>query len=341
MTRTLRIPALALTVALAALPAILYADVKTEEKSLVTFGGTLGRVINFFGGKATKEGIVSTVAVSGDRKMSGNDTRGQIIDLKEEKIYDLDMRKKTYTVTTFEELRRKMAEMEAKARENAAKQSAKQPQEDQPPQSQGKQYDVDFDVKDTGQTKTINGFDTRETIVTVTVREKGKKLEDSGGTVMTVDNWVTRSQPALKEIRDFEVRAAQKLAGPAVQVDAQQLATALAMMPGLKEAFGRYNQASLDGTVIQTSTTIDGVKSAEQLKQEQAAGAQSSNDQPAPTSVGNVLGGFMRRRAAANPDKNASSSRSTFMTITNEVLKISTSVTASDVAIPAEFKLSQ
>jgi hypothetical protein len=340
MTRTLRTPALALTVALAALPAILHADVKTEEKSLVTFAGTLGRVINLFGGKAAKEGIVSTVAVSGDRKMTGNDTRGQIIDLKEEKIYDLDMRKKTYTVTTFEELRRKMADMEAKARENAAKQSPNQPKEEQPTQGQGKQYDVDYDVKDTGQTKTINGFDCRETIVTVTVREKGKKVEDSGGTVMTVDNWLTRSQPALKEIRDFDVRYYQKLAGPSVQIDAQQLATAMAMMPGLKEAFGRYNQASLDGTVVQTTTTIDGVKSAEQLKQEQS-GAQSSNDQPSPTSVGSVIGGFMRRKVAPSPDKNASSSRSTFMTITNEVLKISTTVAASDVAIPAEFKLNK
>ena len=33
---------------------------------------------------------------------------GQIIDLSEEKIYDLDMRRKTYKVTTFEELRRQM-----------------------------------------------------------------------------------------------------------------------------------------------------------------------------------------------------------------------------------------
>ena len=61
--------------------------------------------------------------------------------------------------------------------------------------------EIDFDVKSTGQTKTINGFDTREVIITVTAREKGKKLEDSGGVVMTVDNWLTKSQPALKEIR--------------------------------------------------------------------------------------------------------------------------------------------
>lgn len=333
MTRKSLVPALALALALGAV-SVLHADVKTEDKSVVTFGGTLGRLVNVFGGKAVKEGIVSTVAVSGDRKMSANDTRGDIVDLKEEKIYELDMRRKTYTMTTFDELRRKMQAMEEKARADAGKESKEAP----PTQDQGKQYDIDFDVNNTGQTKTINGFDTREVIVTVTVREKGKKLEDSGGVIMTVDNWLTRGQPALKEIWDFEARYYQKLEGPTPQIDAQQLATALAMLPGLKEAFARYSKASLDGTAIQSTTTIEGVKSADEMRQAQS-GAQSGSDQGVPTSVGGALGGFMRRRAQASAEKNAANPRSTFMTLTNEVLKISTSVSPTDVAIPPGFKL--
>jgi len=48
------------------------------------------------------------------------------------------------------------------------------------------------------------------------------------------------------------------------------------------------------------------------------------------------------RRTAANAEKTGgNSARSTFMTISNEVLKISTSVSAADVAIPAGFKLSK
>ena len=184
----------------------------------------------------------------------------------------------------------------------------------------------------------INGFDTREVVVTITVREKGKKLEDSGGIVMTVDKWLTRSQPALKDISDFEARYYQKLQGPMPQVDAQQITTALAMMPGLKEAFTRYSKASLDGTAIQTTTTIEGVKSAEEMQQ---SAAQGGNDQGAPASVGGAIGGLLRRRAQANSEKDAASPRTTFMTTTNEVLKISTSVTPADVAIPAGFKLSK
>ena len=53
---------------------------------------------------------MSTVAVKGNRKATLNDTTGQIIDLGEEKVYELDMKKKTYKVTTFAELRRRMEE---------------------------------------------------------------------------------------------------------------------------------------------------------------------------------------------------------------------------------------
>jgi hypothetical protein len=325
------IPAISLALALTAAP-LLHADVKKEEKSLVTFSGLLGRMTSLFGGRAAKEGVVSTVAVSGNRKMTTNDNRGEIVDLQEEQIYELDIRRKTYTVTTFEEMRRRMAEMEAKARESAAKES-----KDDQPQTQGKEMEIDFDVKSTGQTKTINGFDTRQVIVTVTVREKGRTLQEGGGLVMTADNWLTRSVPALKEIADFDMRYYQKLAGPQIAVDAQQLATAMAMMPGLKDAFARMSRENLDGTPIAMTTTIESVKSADQMKQ--AASAQSS-DNSTPATVGGVvggaIGGFMRRRQNAQAAE--ASPRATFMTINNEVLKIATSVSAADVAMPAGFK---
>jgi hypothetical protein len=333
MKSRLLVPALSLAVALSV--ASVRADVKKDEKTLVTFSGMLGRMANLFGGKSAKEGVISSVAVSGDRKMTANDTRGEIIDLKEQKVYDLDMRRKTYTVTTFEELRRRMAEMEVKAKEDVAK----APNEERP-QNQGKELDVDFDVQNTGQTKTISGFDTRQVVVTVTVREKGKKLEESGGLVMTADNWMTRSVPALKEIADFDMRYYKALAGPQVAIDAQQLATALAMMPGLKEAFARMQRAGLDGTAISSTTTVESVKSPEQMKEQQQSSADSGGSTPTSVggAVGGAIGGFMRRRAQQNQQNNPPSARSTFMTINNEVLRIAPSATSADVAIPVGFK---
>jgi hypothetical protein len=303
------------------------AEVKKEEKTLVTFSGMLGRVANIFGGKAAREGVVSTVAVSGNRKMTANENTAQIVDLGEEKVYDLDLRRKTYTVTTFAEIRRRLAEAEAKARESRKS----EPKEEQAP-TEGKELEVDLDVKDTGQTKTINGFDTRQVIVTVTVREKGRKLEEGGGLVLTADNWLTRSVPALKEILDFDMRYYKAIAGPMLAVNAQQMATVFAMMPGLKDAFSRMNREALDGTAISTTLTVDSVKSPEQMKQQASQGGDSS----VPTSVGGAIGGLMRRRAQKQAE--STSPRSTFMTSNSEVLKIATSVSAGDVAIPADFK---
>ena len=145
------------------------ADVKTQQRTKATFEGMLGRMAGMFGGKAAKEGVVSTVAVKGDRLMTVSDTTGQIIDLAEEKIYDLDMKKKTYKVTTFEELRRQMEE----ARKKAEEQMAEAREEPEEPEGEVKEMEVDFDVKPTGQTKTIAGHDTSEIVITITTREKG------------------------------------------------------------------------------------------------------------------------------------------------------------------------
>ena len=104
-------------VALAAASA--QAEVKTRDKSQVKFEGMLGRMVGMFGGKAAKEGVVATNAVKGNRKATMNDTTGQIVDLAEEKVYELDLKKKTYKVTTFDELRQPAAARRRKRRREA------------------------------------------------------------------------------------------------------------------------------------------------------------------------------------------------------------------------------
>ena len=83
------------------------------------------------------------------------------MDLGEQKVYDLDMKKKTYTVTTFEQLRQKLRE----AQERAAKEAKDAPKEaGEPAQPSGndKQYEFDFDVKETGQKRSIAGYDAKQ-----------------------------------------------------------------------------------------------------------------------------------------------------------------------------------
>ncbi len=311
----------------------LRADVKTEEKSLVKFEGMLGRMMGLFGGKAAKEGTVNTVAVRGNRKAEMNDTTGTIIDLSEEKVYSLDLKKKTYEVATFAEIRRKILD----AQEKAAKAAKAEPGEKRP--QQGMDMELDFSAKESGQTKNINGFDCREIIVTITTRQKGKTLEDGGGMVMTSNIWMGPEIPALREIADFDRRYSQKLDLPnAFGADAEQMAAALAMYPGMKDmmAKSQAQQANMKGTAILTITTMETVQSKEQAaaaeKQQQDQGGGGGGINPMRN-----LGGILARKAAKKDD-NAPKNRATILTTNHELLKAAPAASESDTAIPAGFK---
>src|SRR5262245_34176925 len=129
---------------LAAGSAVVRADVRADEKTKFEFAGLLGRMANMFGGKAAREGVTSMVAVKGDRKATLNDSTGQIVDLAEEKIYDLDLKKKNYRVTTFAEIRRQMEEARKKAAEEMKKEQAKA-ESAPPPQEQPQENNLEID----------------------------------------------------------------------------------------------------------------------------------------------------------------------------------------------------
>jgi len=103
------------------------ADVRSEQRVKFQPGGAMGKLVNMLGGKGARDGVTTTVAVTGNRRSTISDNDGQIIDLAEQKIYDLDIRRKTYTVTTFAELRKRMEDarrdMEKSAREQSAEPS--------------------------------------------------------------------------------------------------------------------------------------------------------------------------------------------------------------------------
>ena len=305
----------------AAAPA--YADVKTSDRTTVKFEGMLGRMFNLFGGGKPAEG---TTAVSGNRKATVRDNAGQIVDLSEEKVYDLDMKKKTYTVTTFDELRRRMREAREKATKEAEKEEGK-PQEAQKPT---KEYDIDFDVKDTGQKKPIAGHEARQAIVTITVREKGMTLEQSGGLVMTNDMWLGPKIPQLKQLSDFDIKYWKQLQGPeAATMSAEQMAALVAMFPLVSKAMDRMAREGdkLSGTPLDTTTTIESVKSKDQLTEAQASSSSSKG--------GGGLGGMLARKIVKKEDPKA---RATIVTTHHEVLEVSTTVAPPDIAIPADFK---
>ena len=126
------------------------------------------------------------------------------------------------------------------------------------------------------------------------------------------------------------------------------MASAMAMYPMMKPAIEKMaaEGRKLQGTPILTVTTIDAVKSAEQIAAEQNSASESKSSSSAPpTSVGGLLGGFGRRMAQKKANDDAAAGgpkdRVTVMTTTSETLKVATTVSAEEVAVPAGFKESK
>ncbi len=326
-----------LATSLGAVPAA--ADVKSQERTQIKFEGMLGRMFGLFGGKAARDGLVDTVALKGDRMMTTNGETGQIIDLAEEKVYDLDLKKKTYTVTTFDELRQRMREAQERARQQAAQ--AKPEQETNAP-AEEPNVEIDFEMKETGQKRTISGYECREVVATVTTREKGKTLEQGGGLQMIMTTWLAPEIAALKERAAFQMKYAQKVYGGAFSAGSmEQMAAAMAMYPGMKDALARMNKenVNMSGTPLLTTMTMQAVKSEEQMAQEKQQGGDSGSG--APTGLGGLMGGFAKKMAKKKESPEAAgqpANRATILTSTTEVLGISTDVAATDVAIPAGFR---
>jgi hypothetical protein len=327
--------------ALCALTAnVTHADVKKEERTQFKFEGMLGRMVGLFGGKAAREGVVNSVAVKGDRRLTSTGDTGEIVDLAEERVYTLDFKRKTYTVVTFDELRRQMREAAAKAEraaKDAQREEATEPAEERDPADP--QMEIDFDLKETGQRRQIAGHDCREVVMTVAVRQKGKTLEQAGGLVMASHMWLAPEVEALKRDAEFDLRYAQKLYGESVSVEAmQQMAAAMAMYPGMKDAMQKMSEESVNmsGTPLLTTMTFQAVKSEQQLAEEKREAAAEDRG-----GASGGVGGMLARRVMRKketPEASAQPGRTTILTSTVEVLKISSDVSEADVALPAGFK---
>jgi len=314
------------------------AEVKTEERTRIEFPGALGGIMKVFGGKSAKEGVVNKVALKGDRKMTTNEDTAELIDLTEEKVYQIDLKKKTYSVLTFAQMKQQMEEAMAKAKaEMASQPSAPKPDPTAPP-AEKPDFAVDFKLQESGQKKTINGFDCHEVVATVTVRQKDKTA-DEGAMVLTTSMWMTPQIAAMKELEDFDRRFAEKLVIPMAREVAEQIGPAMATYPGLGEAMGKLEieKVKMDGTAVLTVMRFEAVGNPDQTATAKPAPAEPPKQSGIPTSVGGLLGGF-GKKPAPKPEETNSSKPAAFMSTNHELVSVSTSVLQSDVSIPAGFK---
>ncbi|MSO49244.1 MAG: hypothetical protein EXQ49_04980 [Acidobacteria bacterium] len=301
----------------------LHADVKKREKTALKFEGMLGRVMGMAGGSAMKDGLTSTVAVKGNRKATLNDQTGQIVDLSEEKIYDIGFTKKECRVMTFDQLRAQIKKAQADAAKAAKDMPAENRDElDQP----GKEVEVSFDVKATGETRTIAGHPAKQVIVTITAHEKGKTLEEGGGMVMTNEIWVGPRIAALNEVELFDSKFVKAVYGDSAGAMAQQFAGMAAMYSSLQKVMAQ-TEAQMK--------KLDGMPLLIVQKTETAKSAAAMAEAPAAPASGGGLSGALARRMMGNKKPEQ---RNLLYASTSETLSIDPAASDLDVALPAGLK---
>ena len=345
--------------------ALLRADFTYQETTQMT-GGAMVDMLKALGPltRRAREPIVSTHIVKGNRMATITKDRVSVIDLDKENITTIDTAKKTYSVMTFAQMKQAMEDA-ANKREARAEKADKSG--DKPNNDVKAQFKVS--AKATGQTKTVQGLNAKEMLVTMTMEGTNTKTGESGNMDMTSDGWYA-PVPGYDEVKEFHKRMAVKLSAiygssmqQLVQMSAQM--NGQANNPNMTQNMEELSKelAKMDGVPVETRMTMGGngsspagstgSASAPPSQPQQQQQQQSAGSAIAGAALGRLggLGGFGRKRKddqpKDNPPSQPASSTDAPPTQTSGVLmEMTTTLTSfssgpadgSQFEVPAGFK---
>lgn len=313
-------------IALAASP--LLADFSYQEKSTITGGAvaSMMKVAAVFS-KQAREPMQSSISFKGDRMVTRSSTHTTIIDLNSQTITTVDMQKKTYTVMTFEEMKQVIEQAQEKMR-NAKK-------EGDAPQMTSK-----VSANDTGKTKQVSGFDTKEMILKMVMEGTDEKTGQKGGMTITTDMWLAPSIPGYDEVRAFHKKMAEKLnwtPGGNMFMGRPEVSQ------GMAEVYKEVSK--LNGMPVM-QTIVMGAEGQPAAQGDQPAQQQTAQQQPPPErpslsgALGGMLGARRERKKSSDPQPGSQGSTpGSLLEMTTEMSGFSSAaVDDSAFAIPAGFK---
>jgi hypothetical protein len=334
-----------------------FADASYQETSQIT-GGTMMQALksvsfiksvnNMFAPTTT------TTMVRGNQKAVVGKDSTEITDLDRETITRIDNLHKTYTVTTFAQMRQAIADMPKQMEQAQSKVKEAQAEQAQQPKS-NIQTSFDVSAKNTGVTKDVNGLTAQEQVVTMQMHATDPSAPPTDGVnsmtyTVTTDAWIAPDPPEVKEIQDFDMRFGKKLmAGVDVaafrsQMTAQNpgMAQLFGGKPGSAEAMAQMGKelAKLKGTRVLEVTRMGGAGTGPGMAPNTAqappppppsggnVAGQVATDTAAQTAAGeasrmgvlgsalgsSALGAFHRKKAAAPPPTPATDTTTTTAT---------------------------
>ena len=321
------------------------ADFKYTQRTQVTGGALVGltKTLGVFSKNARQmnEPQTTTTMLKGNRLRTEHSTGDtEIIDLDGKRFIHIDLAKKTYTVTTFEQFKQQMLQAQERMKEEQAKAAAKHPE------AQNMKMIPHFDAQATGATKTVLGLPANELKVRMDMemqsddpKTKEKMQGNSVSMWVASDEWIAPSVPGYDQMRDFYVKMAKELDWVPGAMGSM-LGASNAQMGSAMEEF-RKHAVSIKGMPMVMYTSMG--MGAMGLTQTQAAGAppqsQPQAQAPADTSVPTNprdailkgIGGMFGKKKQPQPDNPATASapaNGTSPAATNSMMDTTTEVTS-------------
>ncbi len=362
---------IALAVALS--PLVCYGDSSYQETTQLTGGQLVDSLKNIpFMGKQFKNmtaPTTTTTMVHGNQKAVVTSQSTEIYDLDKQEIIHIDPVKKQYSVDTFADMRKMMAQMPDKIKQAQAQMAAAQAQA-QPAQAPANNLQFNFAVKvnDTGVQQVVNGLNAKQQILTLTTTVTDPSQPGTSAIyTVTSEIWTTPDEPdEMKDAQDFDVRFGQALmSGVDISAYMNMLgntssAAMTQMFAGQPGASGAYAQmgkemAKIQGTPILEKTSMGGSGTGAAAPQ----GANGAGSQPAPdnsgggppslstSSIGGALVGLFGKKKSqpANPppasstDASQTPGETTLMETTTQKSNFSHDpIPATAFEVPAGFK---
>lgn len=317
--------ALALAVLLTpALSCIAFADSSYQSTTQVTGGQLVDAVKKMsFLSKSMRNAfqpISTQTMVSGNRKAMVSQDATDIVDLDKQEMIHIDTMHKTYYVATFAQMRQTLEAAAAQIKQ-AQQQQQEAPSQPQDQQKPNVKVTFNASVNNTGQTRTIEGANAQEQIVTVTMTATDETNPANTSTItVTTDAWIVPDPPELKEIADFDRRMAKAMmqdvympamaaAGGPSSAGMSQL---LSSRPGASDAMTRMAKelARIKGTRVQEDTSMSATapqNSSQKGASQDQANSESNSDTPtsrgsvesaaATKVIGGMLGGWHHKKA--------------------------------------------
>jgi hypothetical protein len=274
----------------------------------------------------------------------------EIVRLEEDKIFSLDPKKKTYTETTFAEMRAKMQQAMDQMNKSQAQQQQATSGVDE---SECEWSEPKSDVKRTGETATIAGFQAEHITVTASQTCTNKKTGDACDFGLALDQWIAPGFQASSETTAYQRAYAEKLGlGTASSRDFAERAQGMfGRYKGIWAELGkRMAEIPVKGYAVKSSfgLGVGGPQCKSAQEQQQAQGAQQQQPGGLGGALGGALGGMFGKKKkqdeaaqqqAAPPPTTMAGGLMPLMSMGTELVSITRDgVPPATFEVPADYK---